>query len=62
MWQYMTISDISLSGLVAKANQMGAQGWEAVNFNTTKQGLFGWGEHIMLLKRRIEPGKSAEKF
>ncbi len=54
MWEYTSVDDINLANLIDKANELGEQGWEAVNFTTTKEG-FGWGRHIMVLKRRIEP-------
>jgi hypothetical protein len=52
MWEYMYIDEVGMDNLVARANKLGKLGWEAVSFTTTKQG-FGWGRHIMILKRRV---------
>lgn len=54
MWEYTEVHALNMDDLIAKANKLGEQGWEAVNFSTTRQG-FGWGNHILLLKRRLEP-------
>ncbi len=62
MWEYRYIEDMSLAGLVKQANALGREGWEAVNFNTTKQGIIGFGQHIMLLKRHVGSAKSAARF
>jgi hypothetical protein len=51
MWEYTYVSSGDMDELIDKANQMGLQGWEAISLTTTKQG-FGWGNHILALKRQ----------
>ncbi len=59
MWEYIAIQKSDASSLIVKANELGKQGWEAVSFTTTKQG-FGWGNCIMVLKRRVSPSEDAK--
>jgi hypothetical protein len=51
MWEYTSINAGDLESLIKQANILGEQGWEAFSFTSTKQG-YGWGKHIMVLKRR----------
>lgn len=51
MWEYMYISAGGMDALMKKANLLGEEGWEAFSFTSTKQG-FGWGNHILILKRK----------
>ena len=51
MWEYKSINAGGMDSLMAQANRLGEEGWEAFSFTSTKQG-FGWGNHILVLKRK----------
>jgi len=51
MWEYTYVSSGDMDELMEKADRLGQEGWEAFSLTTTKQG-FGWGNHILALKRK----------
>jgi hypothetical protein len=61
MWEYMSIDSMEMESLIEKANKLGKQGWQAFGFTSTKQG-FGWGRHIMVLKRRTDKPESQQGY
>jgi len=53
MWEYTFVQEGDPKKLVAKMNELGKEGWEAVSYAIMTWGSLS-GQHVVVMKRKKE--------